>query len=106
MSQRRHFCQITVVLHNTGIMPLPRNFVRQELERDETVQSRVLSFVDHAHAAAAQFLDDPVVRDGLADYAYRRNLGWPYVRALLLRKSKRYPVQGGLWVVGRPTGSN
>ncbi len=75
------------------------HFVRQKLERDETVQPRVFGFVDHAHAAAAQFFENPVVRNGLADHGYRRNPGWPYVRALLLRKSKRYSVHGGLWVV-------
>ena len=32
------------------------------------MQADVLSFVDHAHAAAAQFLDDAVVRDGLPDH--------------------------------------
>ena len=81
------------------------HIVRQKLERDEAMQSRVLSLVDDAHPAAAQFLDDAIVRDGLADHAYPRNLRWPYVRALLLRKSKRYPVQGGLWVVCRLLGS-
>ena len=50
------------------------HFVRQELERDETVQSRVFGFVDHAHAAAAQFFENPVVRDGLTDHVGRRNL--------------------------------
>ena len=40
----------------------------KELQRDETVEARVLGFVDHAHAAAAQLLQDPVMRDGLADH--------------------------------------
>ena len=44
------------------------NFIGKELESDEAMQSRVLSLVDHAHAAAAQLLDDPVMRDGLADH--------------------------------------
>ena len=44
------------------------HLVGQKLERNETVQSRVLSFVDHAHAAAAQFFENPVVRDGLTDH--------------------------------------
>ena len=44
------------------------HFVRQKLERDETVQSRVLGFIDHAHAAAAQFFQNAVMRDGLADH--------------------------------------
>ena len=32
-------------------------------------QPRVLGLVDHAHAAAAEFFDDAVVRDGLADHS-------------------------------------
>ncbi len=43
------------------------NVVREELQGDKAVQLYVLGFVDHAHAAAAEFLDDVVVRDGLAD---------------------------------------
>jgi hypothetical protein len=43
-------------------------FVGQELESYEPAELYVLGFVDHTHAAAAQFLDDAVVRDGLADH--------------------------------------
>ena len=45
------------------------------------------------------------MRDGLADHAYRRNLRWPYVKALLLRKSKRYYkdflYEGASWKTAR-----
>ncbi len=47
------------------------NLLRQELESDETMQPRVLSLIDNTHPTAAQFLDDAIVRDGLAD-----ELGW------------------------------
>ena len=40
---------------------------RQELQRDEALQPRILGFVDDAHAAAAQLLDDAVVRERLTD---------------------------------------
>ncbi len=30
--------------------------------------AEIFGFVDHAHAAATQFLDNSVVRDGLADH--------------------------------------
>ena len=50
------------------------HFVRQELQSDEAVQPCVLSFVDDSHAAAAKFLDNAVVRDGLANHE-RRILG-------------------------------
>jgi hypothetical protein len=34
------------------------NIFWKELEGNEAMQPRVISFVDHAHAAAAQLLDD------------------------------------------------
>ena len=40
---------------------VPRNIVRQELERHEAVQACVFGFVDHTHAAATEFFDDAVV---------------------------------------------
>jgi hypothetical protein len=42
--------------------------VGQELEGNKAVELDVLSFVHHTHAAAAEFLDDAVVRDSLADH--------------------------------------
>ena len=42
--------------------------VGQELEGNETMQADVFSFVDHPHAAAPEFLEDAVARDGLADH--------------------------------------
>ena len=43
------------------------NVFGQKFERDKTLQPDVFCLVDHAHAAAPEFLDDAVVRDGLAD---------------------------------------
>ena len=40
----------------------------QELQAYKTVESAVLGLVHHTHPAAAQFLDDAVVRDGLSDH--------------------------------------
>ena len=48
-------------------LPVASQFVRQELQRDEAMEPGVLRFVDHAHAAAAELLDDAVVGEGLAD---------------------------------------
>ena len=42
--------------------------VRKELEGNETMQAGVLGLVHNAHAAPTEFLDDAVVRDGLADH--------------------------------------
>jgi hypothetical protein len=38
------------------------------------VQLYVLSFIDHAHAAAAQLIDYAVVRDGFSDHWERLTL--------------------------------
>ena len=48
-------------------LPVASQFVRQELERDEATEPGVLRFVNHAHSAAAELLDDAVVGEGLAD---------------------------------------
>jgi len=43
----------------------------KELEGNEPAELRILGLVDHTHPAAAQFLDDAVVRNGLADHVLR-----------------------------------
>ena len=40
---------------------------RQELQRDEALQARILGLVHDTHAAAAELLDDAVVRERLTD---------------------------------------
>ena len=47
------------------------DLVGQELQGDEAAELNVLGLVDDTHAAAAEFLDDAVVRDGLADQGER-----------------------------------
>src|SRR5258708_39692484 len=42
--------------------------VGEELESHKAIEFYILSLVDHAHAAAAEFLDNAVVRDDLADH--------------------------------------
>jgi hypothetical protein len=42
--------------------------LRQKLERHPTAETGVLGLVDDAHPAAAQLLEDAVVRDRLADH--------------------------------------
>src|ERR1700730_11142960 len=46
-----------------------RHIIGQKLEGNKPVQVYVLGLVDHTHTAAAQFLDDAVVRDGLTDHS-------------------------------------
>ena len=47
------------------------HFPGQKLECDKTVQPRVFSLVDHAHTAAAQLLNNAVVRNSLPDHWQR-----------------------------------
>jgi hypothetical protein len=42
------------------------NILGKELEGDRAAEHGVLGLVNHTHAATAQLLDDPVMRDGLA----------------------------------------
>jgi hypothetical protein len=44
-----------------------RRPVGKELQRDEAAERSVLRFIDDAHTAAAEFINDVVVRDGPAD---------------------------------------
>ena len=44
-----------------------RDIVRQEFQRDETMEADVLGFVHHAHASAAEAFQDAIVRDGLVE---------------------------------------
>ncbi len=48
------------------------NIIGQELQGDEAMQLHVLGLVDDTHPAAAELLDDAVVRDGLPDHVWRR----------------------------------
>src|ERR1700730_18492355 len=42
--------------------------VRQKLQSHEATEFDILSLIDHTHAAAADSLDDAIVRDGLANH--------------------------------------
>src|SRR5581483_7856707 len=44
------------------------NIVGKKFKRHKAMQASVFRLVDHAHASAAELLDDPVMRDGLADH--------------------------------------
>jgi hypothetical protein len=41
--------------------------IGEELESDEAAELGVLGLVNHTHAATAEFFDDAVVGNGLAD---------------------------------------
>ena len=50
------------------------NVSRKEFQGDKSAQADVFGLVDYAHASAAEFLDDAVVRDGLAYHGPGRML--------------------------------
>jgi len=43
------------------------HLVGQKFQGDEAVQAGIFGFVYHSHAAAAELLDDPIMRDSLAE---------------------------------------
>ena len=47
---------------------VPGEIVGQKFQSYEAPEFDVFGFVDDSHTAAAEFLDDPVVRDGLTDH--------------------------------------
>jgi len=49
-------------------MTIPRKGFGQEFEGYETAKPRVLSFIDHTHPTAAEFLGDAIVRDELTNH--------------------------------------
>ena len=70
MVQRRSRLRLTLkAAESLGVLG---HFVGQELECDKTMQARVFRFVNHTHPAAAQLLDNAVMRDGLADHGWSK----------------------------------
>jgi hypothetical protein len=59
-------------LESSDGLGIAGKLIGQELQGNEAVKPRVLGFVDDTHTAAAQLLDDAVVRDGLTDELGRR----------------------------------
>src|SRR5206468_7421070 len=45
------------------------DFIRQKFQRRKATEHGVLGLVDHPHPAAAQLLDNAVMRDGLPNHA-------------------------------------
>src|ERR1700740_3043443 len=49
-------------------LPVLRHIFRKELQSDEAVEPCVLRLVHHSHTAAAQLLDDAVMRNNMTDH--------------------------------------
>ena len=52
-----------------------RHIVGQEFESDKATKVGVLGLVNHTHPTAAEFLDDAVTRDGLANHGWHSTSG-------------------------------
>ena len=68
-----------------------RKFFRQKLQRDQPAEFCVLGLIDHAHAAAAEFVHDVVVGDGFVDHGALILSGGsdqPPPKATAVRRSK------------------
>src|SRR5580700_180806 len=61
-------CSLRLTLEAGQSLRIFGNLVRQELQGDKAVQLYVLGLVDHTHPATAEFLDNAIVRDSLADH--------------------------------------
>jgi hypothetical protein len=68
---RRSSC---FALKSLNCLLILRQIVGQKLECHASAQFRVLSLVHYTHPASAEFLDNAVVQDGLADH-WRETLG-------------------------------
>ena len=67
-------CGLRFTLKTGQSLGITGNLFGQELEGYKTMQACVFGLVNHTHSAAAEFFDDPIVGDGLADHA--QNLTW------------------------------
>ena len=56
-----------------------RDIVGKKFKRDKSAEGDVFGLVNHAHAAATEFLDDAVVRDSTPDHARPITGGKSYV---------------------------
>src|SRR6266851_1795342 len=56
-------------LETSQCLGVSGDLVRQELQGNKTMEGGVLSLIDDTHPAATEFVDNAVVRDGMADHA-------------------------------------
>ena len=60
-------CRLRFALKAAEYLRIFGDIVRQKLQRHKAAELQILSLVNHTHAAATEFFDDPVVRNSLAD---------------------------------------
>src|SRR5262249_2935214 len=96
MIQRR--CGLRLLHETTLSLGIGNLVCRQNLQGDETIETCVSRLVNQTHPTFAKFLDDAVVRDGLAEH--RRNaMTWGFA------SQRRWMVGGGsATITGLTTG--
>ena len=67
MIQRR--CRLRLALKTAQSLGILGNVIGQKLERDKALEPSVFGLEHHAHAAAAEFFKNAVVRDGLISHS-------------------------------------
>jgi hypothetical protein len=71
-------CRTSLAPKSFQGLRVQRQFIGQEFQGYQSAKLGVFGLVNHAHAAATQFIDDAVVRDGLADHGWRTAPGEAY----------------------------
>src|SRR5260370_22350939 len=78
-----------------------RYIVGEKFKGDKSAKGDVLGLVNHAHAAAAEFLDDAVVRDGAPDHAcpiiFLRSLFEDHWWQILRGRKGQVSERRGVW---------
>ena len=60
--------RLRLALESLQRMPVPGYLFRKKLQGDGAFEPGVFGFVDDAHTSVAQLLEDPIMRNGLADH--------------------------------------
>jgi hypothetical protein len=88
--------------------PTPASIVGQEFEGYKAVKVGVLCLVDNTHSSAAEFFDDAVVRDVMADHGamswYAANLAESTKRNGLVKIIEHVSNRGEYCLTPRPAG--
>src|SRR5271157_5353339 len=99
--QRR--CGLSFTLKTGECLRVTADLRWQELQGDEAAKAHVLSFVNHSHAAAAEFLDNTVMRDDLVDHERNRVFLASQNRIKLLSRSRERESKSNAWeLIGSP----
>jgi hypothetical protein len=89
-------------LKTSQCLRVASNFIGQELEGYKTMEPGVFRLVHNTHAATSEFLDDAIVRDGLADH-------WPEMVRLLTGQVNESRGVGAIskgWLAQNPVSNN